>query len=176
MMARCRRDEPRQQDERSEHRRDEEQQRQQIRELAEGLDVLVERDERRLVLACLHDEAVRRVTLPPTRAPAAWLRFAPYSARSRVHARQRRTDPSQRRGQGLRHPREVGRRAEDPTARSPAHARATLLLASGANAKVVSERLGHSSVAFTLDTYAHAMPGQQADAAAAVARLVDGSK
>ena len=56
------------------------------------------------------------------------------------------------------------------------HTHATLLLAAGANAKVVSERLGHSSVAFTLDTYAHAMPGQQADAAAAVARLVDGAK
>jgi hypothetical protein len=39
---------------------------------------------------------------------------------------------------------------------NPGHA--TLLLAAGANAKVVSERLGHSSVAFTLDTYAHAMP------------------
>jgi hypothetical protein len=30
---------------------------------------------------------------------------------------------------------------------------------------VVSERLGHSSVAFTLDTYAHVMPGMQPDAA-----------
>jgi integrase len=55
------------------------------------------------------------------------------------------------------------------------HTHATLLLAAGANPRVVSERLGHSSVAFTLDTYAHAMPGQQADAAAAVARLVDGT-
>jgi hypothetical protein len=35
------------------------------------------------------------------------------------------------------------------------------------NAKVVSEGLGHGSVAFTLDTYGHVMPGQQADAAAA---------
>ena len=40
--------------------------------------------------------------------------------------------------------------------------------------KIVSERLGHASVAFTLDTYGHVMPGQQADAAAAVARLVNG--
>jgi len=38
----------------------------------------------------------------------------------------------------------------------------------------VSERLGHSSVSFTLDVYAHVMPGQQADAAAAVAAMVDG--
>lgn len=56
------------------------------------------------------------------------------------------------------------------------HTHATLLLAAGANPRVVSERLGHGSVAFTLDTYAHAMPGQQADAAAAVARLIDGPR
>ncbi len=53
------------------------------------------------------------------------------------------------------------------------HTHATHLLASGANPKVVSERLGHHSVAFTLDTYAHVMPGQQADAAAAVAKLLN---
>jgi integrase len=39
------------------------------------------------------------------------------------------------------------------------------------NVKVVSERLGHSSVGFTLDVYAHVLPGQQAEAAAAA--LVD---
>jgi len=32
---------------------------------------------------------------------------------------------------------------------------------------------GHATVAFTLDVYGHAMPGQQADAPAAVAALVD---
>ena len=53
------------------------------------------------------------------------------------------------------------------------HTHATQLLAAGVNIKVVSERLGHASVAFTLDTYAHVMPGQQADAAAAVSALVD---
>ena len=31
--------------------------------------------------------------------------------------------------------------------------------------KIVSERLGHHSVAFTLDTYAHVLPGMQAEAA-----------
>jgi integrase len=53
------------------------------------------------------------------------------------------------------------------------HSHATHLLAAGVNVKVVSERLGHATVAFTLDTYAHVMPGQQADAAAAVAAMVD---
>lgn len=42
------------------------------------------------------------------------------------------------------------------------HSHASLLLAAGVNPKVVSERLGHSSVAFTLDTYAHIMPGHAA--------------
>jgi integrase len=54
------------------------------------------------------------------------------------------------------------------------HSHATHLLAAGTNVRVTSERLGHASVAFTLDVYGHVLPGQQADAAAAVAALVDG--
>jgi integrase len=54
------------------------------------------------------------------------------------------------------------------------HGHATHLIASGANPRMVSERLGHASVAFTLDTYGHVLPGQQAAAAAAVAALIDG--
>ena len=53
------------------------------------------------------------------------------------------------------------------------HTHATHLLAAGVNVKVVSERLGHASVAFTLDVYGHVLPGQQADAALAVATMVD---
>ncbi|HEY7105565.1 MAG TPA: tyrosine-type recombinase/integrase [Acidimicrobiia bacterium] len=53
------------------------------------------------------------------------------------------------------------------------HSHATHLLAAGVNMRLVSERLGHATVGFTLDVYAHALPGQQADAAAAVAALVD---
>jgi hypothetical protein len=45
-------------------------------------------------------------------------------------------------------------------------------LAAGVNAHIVIERLGHASVAFTLDTYGRAMSGQQA--AAAVLDLVKG--
>ena len=52
------------------------------------------------------------------------------------------------------------------------HTHASHLLAAGVNVKVVSERLGHASVSFTLDTYAHVMPGQQADAAEAAAALL----
>jgi integrase len=38
------------------------------------------------------------------------------------------------------------------------HTCATLLLLAGENPKVVSERLGHSSVVMTLDTYSHVLP------------------
>ena len=41
------------------------------------------------------------------------------------------------------------------------HSCATLLLAAGENPKVVSERLGHSSVKTTLDTYSHVLPNMQ---------------
>jgi integrase len=41
------------------------------------------------------------------------------------------------------------------------HTRATLLLREGASAKVVSERLGHASIAITLNTYSHVLPDIQ---------------
>jgi len=43
------------------------------------------------------------------------------------------------------------------------HAMATEWLAAGVPAHVVSARLGHTSVAFTLQTYAHVLPQQQAN-------------
>lgn len=52
------------------------------------------------------------------------------------------------------------------------HTHATLALEAGIHPKVVQERLGHSSVAFTLDRYSHAIPAMQEDAAETVARLV----
>ena len=45
------------------------------------------------------------------------------------------------------------------------HTHATLLLKAGVNVKVVSERLGHSNVAFTMNVYQHVLPGMQAAAA-----------
>lgn len=41
------------------------------------------------------------------------------------------------------------------------HAHATQLLRDGIAAKVVSERLGHASIALTLDTYSHVLPDMQ---------------
>ena len=48
------------------------------------------------------------------------------------------------------------------------HSHITSLLRAGVNAKVVSERAGHASVAITLGLYAHALPDMQAEAAAKV--------
>jgi integrase len=45
------------------------------------------------------------------------------------------------------------------------HTWATLALAKGIPAKIVSERLGHASIAITLDMYSHVTPTMQTDAA-----------
>ena len=52
------------------------------------------------------------------------------------------------------------------------HTHATLALQAGIHPKVVSERLGHASVAFTLDTYSHAVPAMHEEAARARGRGV----
>jgi integrase len=46
------------------------------------------------------------------------------------------------------------------------HTHATLLLKQGVHPKIVQERLGHSTIATTLDTYSHVSPGLQEAAAA----------
>ena len=55
------------------------------------------------------------------------------------------------------------------------HTHATLSLQAGIHPKVVSERLGHSNITITLDTYSHAIPALQEDAASKVAALVFGA-
>jgi len=50
------------------------------------------------------------------------------------------------------------------------HTFASLMLMRGAKPKVISEALGHSSVAFTMDVYSHIIDGMQEDAMA----LLDG--
>lgn len=53
------------------------------------------------------------------------------------------------------------------------HTAATLALSAGVHPKVVSERLGHSSIAITLDTYSHVLPSMQEDVAARMSALLD---
>nr|WP_053348840.1 site-specific integrase [Peribacillus butanolivorans] len=49
------------------------------------------------------------------------------------------------------------------------HTHATLLLSNGVHVKVISERLGHSNIKVTLDTYSHVLPSMQEE----VARKLD---
>jgi integrase len=56
------------------------------------------------------------------------------------------------------------------------HTHATLALQAGVHPKVVSERLGHATVSITLDTYSHAIPAMQEEAAALIAGLVFANK
>jgi len=45
------------------------------------------------------------------------------------------------------------------------HTAATLLLSEGVHPKIVQERLGHSQISVTLDTYSHVLPSMQKEAA-----------
>jgi integrase len=62
--------------------------------------------------------------------------------------------------------------AEDITLYSLRHTAASVLLAGGVHVKAVSERLGHASTAFTMDTYVHSLPTVQEQAAAKLEELV----
>ena len=55
------------------------------------------------------------------------------------------------------------------------HTHATLALEAGIHPKIVSERLGHSTVALTLDIYSHCLQHMQHDAAEQIALLVQGN-
>jgi integrase len=52
------------------------------------------------------------------------------------------------------------------------HTAATISLAAGVSPKVISEQLGHASVAFTLDVYSHVLPHMQDMAAEKVQALL----
>jgi integrase len=53
------------------------------------------------------------------------------------------------------------------------HSCATLLLEEGVPLKIVSERLGHSTIALTADTYSHVTPSMQQQAADALGKVAD---
>lgn len=52
------------------------------------------------------------------------------------------------------------------------HTAASLMLAAGVHAKIVQERLGHSSISITLDRYSHVAPSLQQDAATKLETLL----
>lgn len=51
------------------------------------------------------------------------------------------------------------------------HTHATMLLQQGINPKIVSERLGHSQISVTLDTYSHVLPNIQKEAVSKIEEL-----
>lgn len=55
------------------------------------------------------------------------------------------------------------------------HTSATLLLGAGVHAKIVGERLGHLTIAITLDTYSHALPTLEKEAAETLGKFVVGA-
>ena len=52
------------------------------------------------------------------------------------------------------------------------HTHASLMLKQGVHPKIVQERLGHSSIQITLDTYSHVAPGMQRKAAEAFDEVI----
>jgi integrase len=52
------------------------------------------------------------------------------------------------------------------------HTHASLLLKNNVHPKVVSERLGHSSIQITLDTYSHLFPNMRVDAADGIGKMI----
>ena len=69
---------------------------------------------------------------------------------------------------------QLSARAEQPRIRlhDLRHSYATAALSSGISPKVVSERLGHSSVSITLDVYSHVLPSIDEEAANVVASFI----
>jgi len=68
----------------------------------------------------------------------------------------------------------ISRRADLPIIRfhDLRHTHATLSIKDHVPVKVVSERLGHATPAFTIDTYQHVLPGMQAEAARSFEHLI----
>ena len=45
------------------------------------------------------------------------------------------------------------------------HSAATILMAAGVHPKMVQERMGHSTIAMTMDIYSHVLPSMQQEVA-----------
>lgn len=57
---------------------------------------------------------------------------------------------------------------QKPTFHDLRHTHAAMLIAMGIQPKVISERLGHSSIKITMDVYGYLMPGLQEQVADAL--------
>lgn len=73
----------------------------------------------------------------------------------------------------------IAKMAELPASFSPytlRHSCATALLQANEHARIVQERLGHSSIVQTMDTYSHVLPGMQQSAADKLEAMIFGSR
>jgi integrase len=55
------------------------------------------------------------------------------------------------------------------------HCYASYMIAAGVNAKALSTYMGHASIAITLDTYGHMLPGNEEEAATLLDAYLDHS-
>jgi integrase len=78
---------------------------------------------------------------------------------------------------GIRQSEAALKKAELPTIRlyDLRHTSASLLLAEGVHPKVVSERLGHSTMMLTLDVYSHVIPAPHEESAQTMERVLSGT-
>ncbi len=112
------------------------------------------------------DKAHRPITVPPSALEILSAYLDTVDARSKLIFTTSTGRPISPRNI-LRHFKSVIERTELPDIRfhDLRHTHATLLLAAGVHPKVVQERLGHSQIALTLDTYSHVIPSLQTEAA-----------
>jgi integrase len=67
----------------------------------------------------------------------------------------------------------IRRNLTGPNFHALRHSHASQMLRAGVDLKMISERLGHSRVSFTIDTYAHLFPGMDEEAARRVGATLD---
>jgi integrase len=105
-------------------------------------------------------------------APCPWWPVAHHRSRRRRRGRRDRGPMLNLAGHWGKLTREIG----EPKLRfhDRRHGCASLMLKAAVNPKVLSEHLGHFSPAFTLATYGHLMPRDDAAAAAALDTIVSG--
>ena len=66
----------------------------------------------------------------------------------------------------------IGTEFDDITVQALRHSHASQLIHAGVHIKTISERLGHSTIVITLDTYAHLLPSVDEEAASIMGELL----
>jgi integrase len=107
--------------------------------------------------------------------PADWTNLRTHFVRICRRARLGTYEPEREKPKGQPGPRKLPRFIPSFRPYDLRHTHATLLFIKGVSPKVVSQRLGHASVAFTMDVYTAWVRGMDSDAANAVDALLTGA-